>query len=206
MKPAAPVTSSFISALELVQSVRIDREWTESMPLPASDSAYAGFSAMSAPRGAHILTVHLAFGIPGMKPIDSHKDLAVWHKSIALASRVYALTRELSGPDGADLRTRMRNAALAIASHIAEGASRGNRSEFLKLLQLARGALSELETQMTIAVQQESLPDGAASLDCIADVRTSLNALMSRLAAGPLEAHARACVPFAAAPRPSASR
>jgi len=142
-----------------------------------------------------------------MKPIDSHKDLAVWHKSIALAGRVYALTRELSGLDAAELRARMRNAALAIPSYIAEGASRGNRTEFLRFLQRARGSLSELETQTTIAIQQESLPDGAASLEIIAEVRALLNTLMSKLVAGPLEAHARACVPLAAGARyPAAGR
>lgn len=45
----------------------------------------------------------------------------------------------------------MRRSAVSIASNIAEGAARGSRKEFAHFLGIARGSLSELDTQLVIA-------------------------------------------------------
>jgi four helix bundle protein len=45
----------------------------------------------------------------------------------------------------------MRRAAVSVASNIAEGAARSGNREFMHFLYMARGSLSELETQLTVA-------------------------------------------------------
>lgn len=47
----------------------------------------------------------------------------------------------------------MRRCAVSIASNIAEGAGRDSVKEFCHFLSIARGSVSELETQLTIAVE-----------------------------------------------------
>ncbi len=45
----------------------------------------------------------------------------------------------------------MRRAVVSIASNIAEGAARKGKKEFQQFLNIARGSLSELDTQVEIA-------------------------------------------------------
>lgn len=62
-------------------------------------------------------------------------------------------------PEGRDigLTSQMRRAAVSVPSNIAEGAARKNNKEFIKFLYIALGSLSELDTQLHIAVELEYL-------------------------------------------------
>ena len=78
------------------------------------------------------------------------RDLLAWKKSRALAADIYRLT------DTAKLARRhaycdqIGRAALSVPSNIAEGNDRGTNKESLRFLLIARGSLSELETQLWI--------------------------------------------------------
>ena len=76
-----------------------------------------------------------------------HKDLIVWQNSIALASKVYAATRQLPSDEPLRARPAAAPRAVSVPSNIAEGAAQGRRGEFMQFLHIARGSLSELETQ-----------------------------------------------------------
>ncbi len=132
-----------------------------------------------------------------MKRIESHKDLIVWQKAIKLAGRVYAATRQLPSEERYGLNSQLRRAAVSIPSNIAEGAARKNRAEFLQFLHIARGSLSELETQMLITVQQDLVSSEMAGLEDIAEVGRLLNGLIGKLRSSHREAHAHACSPIA---------
>jgi four helix bundle protein len=83
--------------------------------------------------------------------IKSHKDLLAWQKAMDLIELVYGLTREFPREEVFGLATSLRRAAVSIASKIADGHERGDTREYLHCLALARGSLSEVETQMEVA-------------------------------------------------------
>jgi four helix bundle protein len=53
----------------------------------------------------------------------------------------------------------MRRAAISIPSNIAEGSGRKNPREFIQFLHIAKGSLSELETQIEIAYRLDYLEE-----------------------------------------------
>ena len=128
--------------------------------------------------------------------IRSHKDLIVWQKSVALASRVYAATRKLPSEERFGLTRQLRRASVSIASNIAEGSARRSRSEFRHFLHIARGSLSELETQMMIAIDQRFIVSHESPIAEIAEVGRLLNGLIRSLASSSTAAHAKACSPI----------
>jgi four helix bundle protein len=125
--------------------------------------------------------------------ITSHKDLQVWRKSIALASKVYAVAKTMPRDERYGLMSQVRRASVSIASNIAEGAARKTRAEFLQYLYIARGSLSELETQIMIAVALDLIPDQSPPLEDIAEVGRMLNGLISKLTSAARTAHASSC-------------
>ena len=133
---------------------------------------------------------------PTLKRIESHKDLVAWHKAVALAGKVYAATRRLPSEERDGLGQQLRRAAVSVASNIAEGAARHNRGAFLQHLHAARSSLSEVETQMTIAVAQDFLRTADAALDEIETVDQALASLISRVMSSHRQAHANACAPL----------
>lgn len=80
-----------------------------------------------------------------------HHDLLAWQEAIKLVKAIYGLTRAFPRDEQFALTSQMRRAAVSIPSNIAEGAARGTRKEFAHFLTLARGSLSELDTQVTIS-------------------------------------------------------
>jgi four helix bundle protein len=126
-----------------------------------------------------------------------HEDLAAWRHSIALAAKVYAATRRLPSDELLGLVHELRRAALSVPSSIAEGAARGQRTEFVHCLHAARSALAQLQTQLVIAVGQELIASGTPPLADVTAVARELDGLIRRVRASGLAAHARACAPQA---------
>jgi four helix bundle protein len=107
----------------------------------------------------------------------THKDLIAWKKAVTLASRVYQTTASFPNPERHPLAGQMRRAALSVPSNIAEGAGRGSRAEYLRFLNISRGSLAELETQIHIALDLGLL----STADQIAEETTEVARLLSAL-------------------------
>ena len=82
-----------------------------------------------------------------------HQNLDVWKDAMLLVTHVYQLTATFPDNERFGLTGQMRRAAISVPSNIAEGAARGSRAEFIRFLHIARGSLSELDTQLLLAVQ-----------------------------------------------------
>lgn len=128
-----------------------------------------------------------------MNKIICHRDLVVWQKSIALACRVYASTRDMPTEERSGVIGQLRRAAFSIPCNIAQGSARRNHAEFIQFLHLARGSQAELESGYLIATRLKLVSDGAATLEQIAEVGRLLNGLIRSVASSSREAHARAC-------------
>ena len=85
------------------------------------------------------------------KSVRRHHDLKVWQASIQLVKEIYVVTSAFPKEETYGLVSQMRRAAISIPSNIAEGAARGGTKEFIHFLGMARGSLSELETQLYIS-------------------------------------------------------
>jgi four helix bundle protein len=99
----------------------------------------------------------------GMK---SYRDLLVWQKAMVLVEETYRLTADLPKNEEFGLKSQMRRAAVSVPSNISEGQSRNQPREFLQFLHRAMGSLSELETQLEVAVRLKILSPAEAQNGC----------------------------------------
>lgn len=86
-----------------------------------------------------------------MSSISSHKDLLIWKKGITLVIKVYNLTKEFPSEELYALSNQIKRAVVSIPSNISEGYGRNTDKSFSHFLDIARGSLCELETQLIIA-------------------------------------------------------
>ena len=93
-----------------------------------------------------------------------HHDLVAWQEAIQLVKVTYEVTKSFPRDEQFALTAQMRRAAVSVPSNIAEGAARSSAKEFAHFLTVARGSLSELETQFVIARELGYFED-ALSID-----------------------------------------
>jgi len=110
---------------------------------------------------------------------QSHRELLVWQKSIALAKAIYKLTAEFPSEEKIGLVSQMRRAAVSVPSNIAEGQARNTTGEFVQFISHAEGSLAELDTQLILAVELSFLASEKAKpcADSINELRRMLNGL-----------------------------
>jgi four helix bundle protein len=97
--------------------------------------------------------------------VRPHHNLNAWKEAMGLVKFVYRVTQTFPKEELYCLTSQMRRAAISVPSNLAEGAARTGRKEFAQFLSIARGSLSELETQLLIAADLGYIePDNAIFL------------------------------------------
>lgn len=91
--------------------------------------------------------------------VSNYKELIVWQKAMDLAENVYKATSKFPKEEIYGLTSQIRRSAVSIPSNIAEGYSRNTRGEFIQFLGIAKGSLSELETQVLLSVRLGLIKD-----------------------------------------------
>jgi four helix bundle protein len=71
--------------------------------------------------------------------------------AVELVTDLYDLTASFPPTETYGLTGQIRRAAVSVPSNIAEGAARTTKREFAQFLSIARGSLSEIDTQLEIA-------------------------------------------------------
>ena len=95
------------------------------------------------------------------KPVKSYRDLEVWRRGMDLVELVYGITKPFPVDERFGLTAQLRRAVISIPSNIAEGWGRNGRKEFRNFLKIARGSLTEVETQLIVACRLGYLPEPA---------------------------------------------
>ena len=115
--------------------------------------------------------------------MNGFRELKVWQKGMGLVVEVYSVTKGFSEEERYGLSSQIRRAAVSVPSNIAEGYGRQSRRDYLRFLQIARGSLYELETQIEIALNLGFF--GSEVFDelseNISEISRMLSALISRI-------------------------
>jgi four helix bundle protein len=125
----------------------------------------------------------LKFEDAEMTKLKSYRDLVVWQKGMDLVEAVYRSTREFPKEEIYGLTSQLRRAAVSIPSNISEGQSRNSPGEFLHHLGIARGSLSEAETQVMISRRLGYLTSESEQtlLELTSEIGRLLNGLLRSL-------------------------
>jgi len=80
------------------------------------------------------------------------EDLIFWQKSRELTKLVYTATRKPEFRKDFGLKEQIQRSCVSVMSNVAEGFGRGGNSEFIQFLFVAKGSLSEVKSQIYIAL------------------------------------------------------
>ncbi len=96
---------------------------------------------------------------------------------------VYRNVRTFPNFERFGLAAQMQRAAVSVPSNIAEGAARHSKKEFLKFIYIAKGSLSELDTQIEIGRDLGFLSDSSSTklLELIGEIDRLLTGLISSI-------------------------
>jgi len=94
-----------------------------------------------------------------MTGIERFEDVEAWKKARALVKAIYKATDASAFRKDWALRDQIRRAAISIMSNIAEGFSRQTDKEFVQFLFIAKGSVSEVQSQLYTASDVGYLPE-----------------------------------------------
>jgi four helix bundle protein len=110
-----------------------------------------------------------------------HEGLDVWQEAMSLVETIYACSSRFPDSERFGLTSQIRRSAVSIPSNIAEGAARKSKLELIRFLSIARGSLSELDTQLQIAVRLKFVDLQPTTNERIDSLFAKLTALMTSL-------------------------
>ena len=100
-------------------------------------------------------------GVIGMGEIKvkGFEDLKVWQRSHELVLGVYKVTQQFPNEEKFGLTSQIRRSAVSIAANIAEGSKRQHLKEYIQMLYIAQGSLSETTYYLLLAQDLKYLND-----------------------------------------------
>jgi len=102
---------------------------------------------------------------------------------MVLAEEVYKLVRFFPRDELYSLSAQLKRSCVSVPSNIAEGYSRYSTKDYIRFLYIARGSLSEVQTQLLLSIKLKFVTDEQASisLSLSDEIGKMLNAIISKL-------------------------
>lgn len=94
-----------------------------------------------------------------MSGVKSYKELLIWQKGIKIVVSIYKLTKDFPKEEMYALTSQLKRASVSVPSNIAEGFGRQTDKSFNHFLNISRGSLNEIETQLIIAKELDFVLD-----------------------------------------------
>ncbi len=116
------------------------------------------------------------------------KELKVWQKSYELCLEIYRITAKFPKEERYGLTSQIRRSVVSIPSNIAEGYGRKTTMDYIRMLYISYGSVSELETQILLAGDLDLIEKGELGTlkKDIAEIERMLKALIKFLENNPL--------------------
>jgi four helix bundle protein len=115
--------------------------------------------------------------------VKNYRDLIVWQKAMDLAVEIHPIALSFPKVEMFALTSQLNRCSTSVPSNIAEGHGRRSTGEYLHFLGIARGSLNELETQITLALRYDYIPELVHDqiIEHSGEVGRMLNGLMDSL-------------------------
>ena len=94
-----------------------------------------------------------------MAKIEKFEDIKAWVKARELVKEIYRISGNDKFAKDWSLKDQIRRAAVSIMSNISEGYSRQTDKEFIQFLYIAKGSVSEVQSQLYIALDLSYLSE-----------------------------------------------
>jgi len=109
--------------------------------------------------------------------------LIVWQKSMKIVTLTYKLVKQFPDDEKFGLTSQIRRSAVSIPSNIAESYGRNYTKDYSRFLQIARGSLYEMQTQLKIGVNLDFISENQVKVitDLSIEVEKMLNSLINKL-------------------------
>ena len=116
--------------------------------------------------------------------MKGYRDLIVWQKSMDVITLIYELVKQFPDDEKFGLTSQIKRSSVSVPSNIAEGYGRNYTKDYIRFLNIARGSLYEMQTQLQVAlnlgfIAEEDL-NKINSLSV--EVEKMLNSLINKLA------------------------
>lgn len=96
-----------------------------------------------------------------------HSRLEAWKVAMDPVEQVYRATATFPASELFGLVSQMRRLAISVPSNLAQGAARDSTREFAQFLSIAKGSVSELDTQFQLVVRLGYLRGAGAKLGAL---------------------------------------
>lgn len=115
--------------------------------------------------------------------MNGYRSLLVWKKAIELAKEIYSVIKLLPKDELFGLSSQLRRAAVSVPSNIAEGNGRSSKKDYIHFLNIARGSVYEIETQLLLCVELSFFNEKqtAKAMDLCEEISKMLNSLIRSL-------------------------
>lgn len=116
--------------------------------------------------------------------MKSYRDLIVWQKSMDVVTLIYKLVKQFPDDEKFGLISQIKRSSVSVPSNIAEGYGRNHTKDYIRFLNIARGSLYEIQTQLQVALNLDFIvEEDLNEINSLSvEVEKMLNSLINKIA------------------------